>query len=137
LKESNPTPPLESYSKFSHYNPDSELIDVPKGWGKEVWIVNFEKYCGKFLFINKNKRMSWHYHLVKEETFYVLEGECVLSYGQDDDLAASRQKILRPGSKFHVRPGTRHMLEAVADTIVLEISTTHIEEDSIRVIKGD
>ena len=28
---------------------------VPKGWGFEKWIVNCEQYCGKLLFIAKEK----------------------------------------------------------------------------------
>ena len=35
---------------------------VPKGWGYEKWIANCEKYCGKLLFIAKDKQCSWHYH---------------------------------------------------------------------------
>ena len=35
---------------------------VPKGWGYENWIANCEKYCGKLLFIAKDKQCSWHYH---------------------------------------------------------------------------
>ena len=31
---------------------------VPKGWGYEKWIANCEKYCGKLLFIAKDKQLS-------------------------------------------------------------------------------
>jgi len=48
---------------------------VPKGWGYERWIVNNELYCGKELFIAKDKRLSLHYHKLKDETFWVLSGE--------------------------------------------------------------
>lgn len=44
---------------------------VPKGWGFEKWIVNNEKYCGKILFFVKGKKCSYHYHEIKDETFYV------------------------------------------------------------------
>jgi hypothetical protein len=29
---------------------------VPKAWGREVWIVNSDLYCGKILEIGKGKR---------------------------------------------------------------------------------
>ena len=48
---------------------------VPKGWGYEDWIVNKEEYCGKLLFFKKGKRCSWHYHKLKDETFYIYKGE--------------------------------------------------------------
>ena len=43
----------------------SSIKIVPKGWGHEKWIVNNEMYCGKILFMEKNKRCSWHYHKSK------------------------------------------------------------------------
>ena len=44
---------------------------VDKGWGYEKWIANSDEYCGKLLFIKKNHRCSWHYHILKDETFYL------------------------------------------------------------------
>ena len=46
-----------------------------KGWGYELWIVNNNLYCGKILHFNKGKKCSWHYHKVKQETFYVQKGK--------------------------------------------------------------
>jgi hypothetical protein len=44
---------------------------VPKTWGREVWIVNNETYCGKILYITAGKTGSLHYHRHKTETFYL------------------------------------------------------------------
>ena len=52
----------------------SEIKIVPKGWGYEKWICNTEEYCGKLLHFIKGKRCSWHYHVLKDETFYLEEG---------------------------------------------------------------
>ena len=59
---------------------------VSKGWGYEDWIVNTEKYCGKVLFFKKGKKCSWHYHKIKDETFYVQSGKVQLLYGYDEDI---------------------------------------------------
>ena len=40
---------------------------VSKGWGYEDWLVNKPDYCGKVLFLKKGKRLSWHYHKLKDE----------------------------------------------------------------------
>ena len=48
---------------------------VPKGWGYEKWIANCEKYCGKLLFIAKDKQCSWHYHKLKDEVFFIQSGK--------------------------------------------------------------
>ena len=64
----------------------SQIKHVPKGWGYEKWIVNNELYCGKLLFFNAGKRCSWHYHKLKDETFYIQSGEILLIYGESDDM---------------------------------------------------
>jgi len=61
-----------------------EDIYVPKGWGYEHWIVNKKEYCGKILFFKKGKRCSWHYHKLKDETFYIQSGRLEVTYGWDD-----------------------------------------------------
>ena len=46
--------------------------DYLKGWGNERWIVNKEKYCLKILSFKKHSSFSMHYHIKKEETWYVI-----------------------------------------------------------------
>jgi mannose-6-phosphate isomerase-like protein (cupin superfamily) len=116
---------------------DSDITFVPKGWGYESWICNNDKYCGKILFLKKGKQFSWHYHNVKDETFYIENGEVIVSYGWDDDLNLASSAHLKPGDVFYVPTGLRHRLKAVRDTHVFEFSTHHEDSDSIRLIKGD
>ena len=59
---------------------------VPKGWGYEKWIVNNEAYCGKLLFFLRDKKCSWHYHVLKDEVFYVQSGKILVKFSEDDDL---------------------------------------------------
>ena len=46
-----------------------------KAWGHELWIINDEKYCGKLLVFKKDKQFSMHYHLLKDEAWYVSKGQ--------------------------------------------------------------
>ena len=115
----------------------SEIKYVPKGWGHEKWIVNTEEYCGKLLFLNEGKRCSWHYHKLKDETFYLQSGKILLYYGDTDNLDEAKDIILEPGDKFHVYRGLRHQMIAIEDSELFEFSTEHFDEDSIRVKKGD
>lgn len=50
---------------------------------------------------------------------------------------AANSIILEPGDTFHVPPGLRHQMYGMVDTEMFEFSTTHNEEDSIRLLKGD
>ena len=115
----------------------SEIKFVPKGWGFEKWIVNNQEYCGKLLYFVKGKRCSWHYHKLKDETFYVQSGSILLKYYDKDDIAHAHDIILKKGDKFHIYRGLRHQMLALEDTELFEFSTEHFDEDSYRVIKGD
>jgi len=108
-----------------------------KGWGYEKWIVNKPEYCGKLLFFNKDKKCSWHYHKLKDETFYLGKGKMILSYGESDNFDKAQKVILSEGDSFHIYPGLRHQMLALEDSELYEFSTQHFEEDSYRVIKGD
>ena len=111
---------------------------VPKGWGCEVWIVNNEKYCGKILKFDMDKKCSWHYHKIKEETFYITSGRFFIKYSTRDDIENAEWLVLEAGQKFHVPIGLRHQMIALEpDSHIMEFSTQHIDSDSYRIIKGD
>lgn len=109
----------------------------PKGWGYEKWIVNKPEYCGKLLFIQKDKKVSWHYHILKDETFYVQSGSIILLYSEQDDIESANKIILNKGDSFYVPRKLRHRMIALEDTELFEFSTEHFETDSYRLIKGD
>ena len=115
----------------------SEIKIVPKGWGYEKWIVNTEEYCGKLLHIVKGKKCSWHYHKLKDETFYLQRGQLLVRYSDDDDFQNSKTLIMMEGVKFHVYRGLRHQMFALQDSDLFEFSTQHFDSDSNRIIKGD
>ena len=109
----------------------------PKGWGYEKWIVNKPEYCGKLLFIQKDKKVSWHYHILKDETFYIQSGSIVLLYSEEDDIESANKTVLNKGDSFHIPRKLRHRMIALEDTELFEFSTQHFETDSYRLIKGD
>ena len=110
---------------------------VPKGWGFEKWIVNNEEYCGKLLYLVKGKRCSWHYHILKDEVFYIQSGKVLVKYSDGDSISDSKETILNKGDSFHVYRGLRHQMVAIEDSEIFEFSTQHFDSDSHRLIKGD
>ena len=110
---------------------------VKKGWGFEKWIVNKSEYCGKLLYFEKGKRCSWHYHIKKDEVFYLQSGKMLIKYSEEDDINKAEELTLLPGQAFHVYRGLRHQMYAIEDSELFEFSTEHFDEDSHRVIKGD
>ena len=109
---------------------------VPKGWGNELIIENNEMYCGKLLKFKKGCKFSMHYHMVKDETWYVERGEFIYRW-IDTETAEFKVVRLYPEDVVRQRPGQPHQLEAVTDGVVFEVSTHHEDSDSYRVFKGD
>jgi FkbM family methyltransferase len=110
--------------------------NVPKGWGHEIIFENNELYCGKLLCFKKGAKFSMHYHMIKDETWYVKEGEFIYRW-IDTDTADLNEVTLREGDSVRQLPGQPHQLIALTDGIIFEVSTQHFDEDSYRVFKGD
>jgi len=109
---------------------------VPKGWGNEIIFANNEKYCGKLLNFNVGKKFSMHYHLLKDETWYVAKGSFIIHW-IDPNTAMTHTERLEVGDVVHNLPGHAHQLEALEDSTIFEVSTQHFDNDSYRVVRGD
>lgn len=103
---------------------------VPKVWGREEWIVNNAKYCGKKLIFLQGHRCSLHYHKIKEESFYILVGRIYLELVEHGQHVA---RVMEPGDIAHIKPFAQHRITALTDAEVMEFSTFHMEEDSYRI----
>ena len=110
--------------------------EVPKGWGKEVHIVNNQDYCGKLLIFEEGKKFSMHYHVDKYETWYVQKGLFLFTW-IDPTNAEKKRERLGEGDIVTIYQGIAHQLEAIEDSIIFEVSTPDKVEDSYRVEKGD
>ena len=109
---------------------------VPKGWGHEVIIVNNEKYCGKILHFKKDAKFSMHYHIKKTETWYVQSGKFVFKWINTSNANISSEDLL-PGDIITNKIGEPHQIICIEEGDIFEVSTTHFDEDSYRVMKGD
>ena len=110
---------------------------VNKGWGHELIIVNENGYCGKILNLNKGKQTSWHYHKLKNETFYLESGKLEITYGYSKNIKKAKKIVMSPGDRFSVPVGLVHRIHAIEKSKLFEFSTTHYDSDSYRVTKGD
>jgi mannose-6-phosphate isomerase-like protein (cupin superfamily) len=109
---------------------------IPKGWGSELIIENNDMYCGKILIFNKGCKFSMHYHLEKDETWYVNSGRFIYRWIDTDDAEVHEQE-LGYGDIVRQRPGQPHQIEALTEGEIFEVSTHHEDSDSYRVWKGD
>jgi mannose-6-phosphate isomerase-like protein (cupin superfamily) len=102
---------------------------VGKLWGFEIWFENNDLYCGKKIFCRDeiwSSEGDYHYHPIKDETFYVIEGKLELD-------VEGTVNILSEGEAMRIKPGTKHRFRSHRDRCVfIEVSTTHCDTDSIR-----
>jgi len=99
---------------------------ISKPWGhEELWAAT-DTYVGKLLFIRSGHRLSLQHHEVKEETLRVLSGLIHADVGPTPTELT--RLTLRPGDRLHIPPRTIHRFSAVEDTVLLEVSTTELDD---------
>jgi quercetin dioxygenase-like cupin family protein len=128
----------EEYCKKIQQNSQEKIkpIIVNKGWGHELIIVNNDKYCGKVLHFIKDAKFSMHYHLLKQETWYVTSGKFIFKY-IDTTNASIIEQELETGDIITNKVGQPHQIICIEEGDIFEISTTHYDSDSYRIFKGD
>src|ERR1700728_1289854 len=109
----------------------------PKGWGREVWIANNDRYCGKILEIKKGKRLSLHFHKIKTESFYLRAGRLTIRIKESPESEILEEFVLEAGECMDVHIGLVHQMEASEDAELYEFSTQHFDSDSYRLVRGD
>ena len=108
---------------------------VKKSWGYEKWFENNDLYCGKLLFVEHNKWSSkgkFHYHKIKDETFFVIEGSLRLEFIAGNDVISTLD--LEEMQSARIFPETKHRFTSISENgcKFIEVSTTHSDEDSYR-----
>jgi mannose-6-phosphate isomerase len=104
---------------------------VEKPWGWELVWAETEGYVGKLLFVRAGEALSLQYHEVKDEAWLVREGLARVELGVLDGDGMETIEI-REGDALRYPPGTLHRVTALEDTLIVEVSTPHLE-DVVRV----
>ena len=109
---------------------------VQKSWGYELWVHNDSQYCGKLLvFAEKGDKFSMHYHMLKNETWYIQDGQFEFKW-IDTKIGIIKKEILNEGDSVYIEKGTPHQLTSLQEKgIVYEVSTEHFDSDSYRIYR--
>ena len=130
---------VDKHWKIPTKNLKSKKIEskiVKKGWGKEIWFVNNDEYCGKILCFDKGKKFSMHYHVEKKETWYIAKGKFLFSW-ICPQKGIVYNEYLNVGDVITNERGEAHQMEALEESEIFEVSTFHKDSDSYRIEKGD
>jgi mannose-6-phosphate isomerase-like protein (cupin superfamily) len=94
---------------------------VEKPWGREVWYAHTDRYAGKILEVTAGHTLSLQKHRVKHETLFLQSGRMRFTFhDQEFDWA--------PGETIEIAPGTVHRMEAIEDSVILEVSTPELDD---------
>jgi mannose-6-phosphate isomerase-like protein (cupin superfamily) len=99
---------------------------VDKPWGWELVWAETGSYAGKLLYVRAGESLSLQLHEVKEESWLVRDGRAKLELGERDGELQERE--IGAGDAFHLPAGTLHRLTALEDTLVIEVSTPHLDD---------
>lgn len=85
--------------------------------------ANEAEYCSKWLTLFPGQECPMHYHKLKKETFFALDGEV--------ELVADGQTIrLTPGQSYTLKPGVNHSFRSEVGAVIEEVSTHDLNSDS-------
>jgi mannose-6-phosphate isomerase len=99
---------------------------VEKPWGHELWWAQTPDYAGKLLYVEAGHQLSLQLHREKDETSYLLSGRLLLTRGPA--VEELEREEIGSGYTWRVEPGTVHSIEAIEDSVVLEVSTPHLDD---------
>ena len=99
---------------------------VDKPWGWELVWAETDRYAGKLLFVRAGQALSLQYHERKDESWYVQTGRASLELGPVGGGLETTE--IGPGDTFHFSPGTVHRVRALADTLIVEVSTADLDD---------
>ena len=100
---------------------------VDKPWGHEELFALVEgRYCGKALHVTEGHALSLQYHERKDEVIAVQAGRVRLEVGPSEESLEAFE--VGPGEFVHLAPGVRHRVTALEDSVLLEASTTELDD---------
>jgi mannose-6-phosphate isomerase len=98
-----------------------------KPWGHEELFAHVPgRYAGKAIHVGEGHALSLQYHERKEETISCQSGLFRVEIGAHE--SELEEFDLAPGESIHLRPGVRHRVTAVVDSVFLEASTTELDD---------
>jgi mannose-6-phosphate isomerase len=112
---------MTEMTERSTASPFVEPKIVSKPWGREIWYAHEDRYAGKVLEITKGHALSLQKHERKMETLYLQSGRILYHFN-------GTEYEMLPGQCVTNRPGDIHRMEALEDSVFLEVSTPDLDD---------
>lgn len=104
------------------------MITIPKEWGAEYLIEVNPDYTMKNIVVDMGCALPSHYHELKKETFYILDGQGMM-------IIDGKERHVTPGDFVTILPGQVHSLIPEDGFISFIEASTSFLTDSIREVE--
>jgi hypothetical protein len=94
---------------------------IKTGWGGVVIALHEHPRVEKFLVIREGGYLALEMHEQKDERLEVKEGAGIILWRRPNERSL-RVEVLKPGAKFHLKPGMEHCLIGAENLLVFERS---------------
>ena len=103
---------------------DNNIYFEVRKWGFFHQFTKNEHCTVKIISIKKGQSMHYQYHKYRSEQWYVISGRIAVTKGIETS-------ILIPNTSVTIQVGEKHKMEGIDDSVVLEISRGHFDEQDI------
>lgn len=101
---------------------------VLRKWGHFLQFTENENTTVKLLYIKSGQSISYQYHKNRSEQWFVIDGRIWVT---NDIKDGSVSHMLMPGEIETIEKLAKHKLQALEDSIILEISKGFFDENDI------
>ncbi len=102
-----------------------DIKKIEKPWGYELLFAKTDKYAGKLIFVKKGEKLSYQYHLKKDETMFLFKGKALLI---TEENTKKVEHEFNEFSAVHFPPGKKHRIIALEDCYIFEVSTPELDD---------
>lgn len=112
--------------KLGHVSTAKRVI---KPWGFELWIADGKSssYALKIIYLKKGTKTSLQYHKKKTEHNFIFSGKAKFCC-EDSRKKTIQSCHLSSGGVVEIKPSAIHRIEAITDLILIEASTSHLDD---------
>jgi mannose-6-phosphate isomerase len=94
--------------------------------GQRALVRAYGALCGKILRVKAGHKLSVQYHSEKDETSYLLSGRLLVEQGEGVERMQRRE--IHPGEAWRNPPKLVHTIEALEDSVILEVLTPELQD---------
>ncbi len=107
-----------------------DIVADKRPWGHFERFTLNEKSTVKLIYIETGKRLSYQYHNGRSEFWKVVSGEILVTID-------GKERVMKNGDTAEIPAKSKHRINAITESVVLEIAFGDFNEDDIVRVEDD